>query len=148
IEAAAPDRPGLHAGGADGGGQLLRDVAVRRLVGGLGARLEARVQRDPHHARASTAGAGGPTRRPAMPPSPASTVPVVEAAWGLARYATAWATSAAVTRRPSGCRASSAARSASGSRAAASSRPTQGVSTVPGFTQLTRTPSRTRSAAI
>ncbi|CAM5243756.1 hypothetical protein STANM309S_05164 [Streptomyces tanashiensis] len=58
------------------------------------------------------------------------------------------ATSAAVTSRPVGWRASRAARSAAGSAAASSSRPTHGVSTVPGFTQLTRMPSRTWSAAM
>ena len=47
-----------------------------------------------------------------------------------------------------GCRAFRAARSAAGSPAWSSSRPTQGVSAVPGFTQLTRMPSWMWSAAI
>src|SRR5258708_2940017 len=58
------------------------------------------------------------------------------------------ATSSAVTSRPMGCRAFRAARSAAGSPAWSSSRPTQGVSAVPGFTQLTRVPSGVWSAAI
>src|SRR6266487_685775 len=60
----------------------------------------------------------------------------------------AWATSSAVTSRPSGCRAASAARSAAGSGAAASSRATHGVSTVAGATQFTLIPSPMWSAAI
>jgi hypothetical protein len=55
--------------------------------------------------------------------------------------------SSAVTSRPRGWRALSAARSACGSAAASSSRPTHGVSTVPGFTQLTLIPSATWWAA-
>ena len=73
---------------------------------------------------------------------------MVEPDNGLARYAIACATSSALTSRPIGCRASSAARSAAGSAAWSSRRPTHGVSAVPGFTQLTRMPSRTWSAAI
>ena len=73
---------------------------------------------------------------------------MVAPASGLARYAMAAATSSAVTRRPMGWRALSAARSACGSAAASSSRPTHGVSTVPGFTQLTLIPSATWSAAM
>jgi hypothetical protein len=58
------------------------------------------------------------------------------------------ATSPAVTSRPMGWRAASAARSAAGSGEAPSSRSTHGVSTVPGFTQLTLIPSATWSAAM
>ncbi|MDX6727727.1 MAG: hypothetical protein QOK49_2532 [Baekduia sp.] len=83
-----------------------------------------------------------------MPPSTASAVPVVDPLLGDARYAIACATSAADTRRPVGCRASRAARSAAGSSAASSRRAIQGVSTVPGLTQVTRMPSPTWSAAI
>jgi hypothetical protein len=50
-----------------------------------------------------------------MPPSTASTVPVVAPASGLARYAMAAATSSAVTSRPVGWRAARAWSSASGS---------------------------------
>ena len=58
------------------------------------------------------------------------------------------ATSLADTSRPIGCRASSAARSPTGSGAASRSRCTQGVSVVPGLTQLTRIRSARWSAAM
>ena len=70
-----------------------------------------------------------------------ASMPVVALAAGDARYRIASATSAADTRRPDGWRASRAARSATGSGAFERRRPIQGVSAVPGFTQLTRTPS-------
>ena len=81
-------------------------------------------------------------RRFCTPPSTASELPVVEPESGLARYAIALATSFGVTIRPVACRASSAARSAIGSSNFCNIRLTNGVSTVPGLTQLTRTPSR------
>ena len=91
----------------------------------------------------------GRSRSPCMPPSTASAVPVMDAGGGARQVGDRRAaTSSAVTSRPVGWRASSAARSAAGSSAASSSRPTQGVSAVPGLTQLTRMPSRTWSAAI
>jgi hypothetical protein len=90
----------------------------------------------------------GRSRRPLMPPSTAIQVPVVEPDDGEARYPIAAATSAAVTNRPSGWRASSAARSAAGSAADSSNLATPGVSAVPGLTAFTRIPSGKRSATM
>jgi len=71
---------------------------------------------------------------------------VVDPDSGLARCATAPATSRKVTIRPVAWRASRAAFSATGSGKLASIWSTKPVWTVPGLTQFTRIPSATWSA--
>jgi hypothetical protein len=102
-----------------------------------------------HHLPCTRAGASSRRgRKPVSPPSTVTFVPVVDPASGLARASTARATSSGRTSRPWGWRCSRAACSRAGSAAWDSSRSTQGVPTVPGLTQLTRTPSARWSAAM
>src|SRR3954451_16100332 len=78
------------------------------------------------------------------PPSITKTLPVTKPAASEARYATASPPSSGVPRRPSGCRAVSSSRD---SPASSTSLRTQGESTVPGQTALTRMLSFTWSTA-
>src|ERR1700736_4825775 len=100
------------------------------------------------HLVPSLSSRGAPLSGRSRPPSTTSVAPVTNEARSEARNATASATSRGAAIRPSGCMPRTVLMSASGWGSSPTTERSMGVSTLPGATALTRTPSPAKSSAM